>query len=65
MWKWIKIPKAIALLAFLLPWMTVSCQNQPLAKASGIGLAFGHVTTMGQASGQSVWSGRASSPSAV
>ncbi len=53
MWKWIKIPKAIALLAFLLPWMTVSCQNQPLAKASGIGLAFGHVTTMGQASGQS------------
>jgi len=53
MWKWIKVPKGIALLAFLLPWLTVSCQNQPLAKASGIGLAFGHVTTMGEASGRS------------
>ena len=47
MWKWIKIPKGIALAAFLLPWMTVSCQNQPLAKASGIGLAFGSIETIG------------------
>lgn len=53
MWKWIKVPKAVALLAFLLPWMTVSCQGQPMAKASGFGLAFGQITSMGQASGQS------------
>ena len=50
MWKWIRIPKGIALLAFLLPWMTVSCSNQTLVEASGVGLAFGRVTAMGQAS---------------
>ncbi|MET0371145.1 MAG: LPXTG cell wall anchor domain-containing protein [Sphingobium sp.] len=52
MWSWIKVPKGIALLAFLLPWVTISCEGQPLAKASGVGLAFGQVTTMGQAAGQ-------------
>lgn len=41
MWKWVRIPKGIALLAFLLPWMTVSCSGQPLASASGFGLAIG------------------------
>ncbi|MDZ3831564.1 MAG: hypothetical protein U0S50_07085 [Sphingopyxis sp.] len=51
MWKWIRVPKAVALLAFLLPWMTVSCSNQKIAEASGIGLAFGRVTAMGRASG--------------
>ena len=50
MWKWIRIPKGIALLAFLLPWMTVSCSGQKLVEASGFGLAFGRVTAMGQAS---------------
>lgn len=50
MWKWIRVPKGIALLAFLLPWMTVSCSNQKLVEASGFGLAFGRVTAMGQAS---------------
>lgn len=49
MWKWIRIPKGIALLAFLLPWMTVSCSEQKLVEASGFGLAFGRVTAMGQA----------------
>lgn len=49
MWKWIRIPKGAALLAFLLPWMTVSCSGQPLVKASGFGLAFGRVSAMGQA----------------
>ena len=49
MWKWIRIPKGIALLAFLLPWMTVSCSNQKLVEASGFGLAFGRVSAMGQA----------------
>ncbi|WP_188237463.1 hypothetical protein [Sphingopyxis sp. LK2115] len=49
MWKWIRIPKGIALVAFLLPWMTISCSEQKLAEATGFGLAFGHVTTMGRA----------------
>lgn len=50
MWKWIRIPKGIALVAFLLPWMTISCSNQKIAEASGFGLAFGSVKTLGQAS---------------
>jgi hypothetical protein len=50
MWKWIRIPKGIALAAFLLPWMTVSCSNQTIAEANGFGLAFGRITAMGQAS---------------
>ena len=50
MWKWIRIPKGIALLAFLLPWMTVSCSGQKLVEASGFGLAFGRVSAMGRAS---------------
>ncbi len=49
MWKWIRIPKAVALLAFLLPWMTVSCSGQKLVEASGFGLAFGRVKALGQA----------------
>lgn len=49
MWKWIRIPKGVALVAFLLPWMTVSCSEQKLVEASGFGLAFGRVTAMGQA----------------
>ena len=49
MWKWIRIPKGIALVAFLLPWMTVSCSNQKVAEASGFGLAFGRISAMGQA----------------
>lgn len=44
MWKWIKIPKGIALVAFILPWMTVSCSGTKLISASGFGLAFGHYT---------------------
>lgn len=49
MWKWIRVPKGVALLAFLLPWMTVSCSGQKLVEATGFGLAFGRVTAMGQA----------------
>jgi hypothetical protein len=44
MWKWIKVPKGIALLAFVLPWMTVSCSGNKLISATGFGLAFGHYT---------------------
>lgn len=51
MWKWIRIPKGIALLAFILPWMTVSCSNQKIAEASGFGLAFGRISAMGQTAG--------------
>lgn len=49
MWKWIRVPKGVALLAFLLPWMTISCSNQKIAEASGFGLAFGRISAMGQA----------------
>jgi hypothetical protein len=45
MFKWIKIPKAIALLAFLLPWMTVSCSGTAVVSATGFGLAFGKFTS--------------------
>ena len=43
MWKWIKIPKAIAIVAFFLPWMTISCSNQPLVTASGLDLTLGQL----------------------
>lgn len=49
MWKWIRIPKIVALAAFLLPWMSVSCSTQKVAEASGFGLAFGRISAMGQA----------------
>ncbi|RYD52564.1 MAG: hypothetical protein EOP60_10015 [Sphingomonadales bacterium] len=45
MWKWIRIPKAIALLAFLLPWVTVSCSGQEVVSASGFGMALGRFSS--------------------
>jgi len=45
MWKWIKVPKGIALLAFILPWMTVSCSGTKLISATGFDLAFGKFTS--------------------
>ena len=45
MWRWIKVPKAIALLAFLLPWMSVSCSNKQLVSATGYGLTVGKFTS--------------------
>lgn len=45
MWKWIRIPKGIALAAFLLPWMTVSCSGTRIVSATGMGLAFGQFTS--------------------
>lgn len=41
MWSWVRIPKAIALLCFFLPWLTVSCSGQHLVRASGFQLASG------------------------
>ncbi len=45
MWQWIKVPKAVALLAFLLPWMSVSCSGAKIVSATGYGLATGHFTS--------------------
>ncbi|HZF95956.1 MAG TPA: hypothetical protein VEZ20_13925 [Allosphingosinicella sp.] len=35
--------KGVALLCFLLPWVTVSCAGQPLVRMTGVGLATGDV----------------------
>jgi disulfide bond formation protein DsbB len=43
MWRYVKIPKAIALLAFLLPWMTVSCSSTRVAEANGWELVLGRI----------------------
>src|SRR3954469_18716645 len=39
-----RIAKVVALLLFVLPWVTVSCADQTLASMTGIDLATGHVT---------------------
>jgi hypothetical protein len=53
MWRYVKIPKAIALLAFLLPWMTVSCSKTPVAEANGWELVIGRIRqTIAAAPGQ-------------
>lgn len=38
-----RIAKVIALLLFVLPWITISCAEQPLITMSGVDLATGHV----------------------
>lgn len=43
--------KGIALLCFLLPWVTVSCAGQPLARITGVQLATGSIQPIGQNSG--------------
>jgi len=49
MWRYVKIPKAIALLAFLLPWTTVSCSNTKVAEANGWELVLGRIRPVMQA----------------
>jgi len=44
MWQWVKIPKGIAMVAFFLPWLTVSCSNQKIASVSGWNLATGSLS---------------------
>ena len=39
-----RIAKVIALLLFVLPWVTVSCAGTPLITMSGVDLATGHLT---------------------
>lgn len=41
MWRWVKFCKMAALLAFSLPWLTVSCSNQKIASPSGLELMVG------------------------
>lgn len=39
-----RIAKVVALLLFLLPWVTISCAEQPLITMSGLDLATGNLT---------------------
>ena len=51
MWRFLKIPKAVALLAFALPWMTVSCSSTVLVKASGWAITSGRITVQNPITG--------------
>ena len=42
--KIVRIAKIVALLAFVMPWVAVSCQNVDVATASGIELMQGKMT---------------------
>ncbi len=42
-----RVGKTIALLAFLMPWLVVSCQGTPMASATGLDLATGSMKAMG------------------
>src|SRR6478672_6066101 len=46
-----RIARSVALLAFLLPWVTVSCAGQTIASVSGVRLATGAVTIRNPMSG--------------
>jgi hypothetical protein len=39
-----RIAKVLALVCFVLPWLTLSCAGQPLATASGFDLVLGQLT---------------------
>lgn len=52
MWNWIKIPKGLALAAFILPWMTVSCSGTKLVEGNGFQLAFGNLTVLSEKAAQ-------------
>jgi len=41
-----RIAKVIALLLFVLPWVTVSCADQTFVSLTGVDLATGHVSMM-------------------
>ena len=45
-----RVAKVVALLAFLMPWLVVSCQGAPLASATGLDLATGSIKAMGEQS---------------
>lgn len=48
LWNLARGAKGIALLCFALPWVTVSCAGQPLARITGVQLATGSVPPIGQ-----------------
>lgn len=48
-----RIAKVVALLLFILPWVTVSCGEQTLISMSGVDLATGHVTMTNPVTGAS------------
>ena len=39
-----RIAKVVALLLFVLPWVTVSCADQTLVSMTGVDLATGHIS---------------------
>jgi hypothetical protein len=41
-----RIAKLVALLGFFLPWVLVSCSTTPVAKATGVQLAMGKMTSL-------------------
>lgn len=43
-----RVAKVVALLAFVLPWLVVSCNGTPLAEASGLDLVSGGVKAMNE-----------------
>ena len=43
-WRWVRVSKGVALLAFFLPWITVSCSGQKLGSATGLQLVTGNIT---------------------
>lgn len=49
----IRIGKGVALLGFVLPWVVVSCSGQPVAKATGLSLAMGQMSTVNPTNGVS------------
>lgn len=42
-----RVGKTVALLAFLMPWLVVSCQGTPMASATGLDLATGSMKALG------------------
>ena len=49
--NWARTAKSVALLCFLLPWVTVSCAGQTLVSISGIRLAAGNLTVRNPSTG--------------
>jgi hypothetical protein len=39
-----RVAQVVALLGFVLPWVTISCQGHVLAQVSGLDMAIGHVS---------------------
>lgn len=53
MWRWVRVLKSGALVAFVLPWLTVSCSGQKITSASGLNLLSGQMSVTNPANGSS------------